>query len=156
MRLSDILKAAQRLQDLPPEGGYEKIVYKRVPVKTYFSGRQMFIGYVGITIGALYLFYLNDKKLHCEDIENRSAVNVLYPILLAERDREYLKQLRRNRDEEAELMKNVKGWEVGTWYGEPVYKLLPKDTLVDPHFSDFYAHCERKHLMRRYNLKMWN
>lgn len=53
-------------------------------------------------------------------------------------------------------MKNVPGWEVGTWYGEPVYKLLPKDTLVDPHFKDFYAHTDYKHLGRRYNMKMWN
>lgn len=53
-------------------------------------------------------------------------------------------------------MKNVPGWEVGTWYGEPVYKLLPKDTLVDPHFKDFYAHTDYKHLGRRYNMKHWN
>lgn len=66
---------------------------------------------------------------------------------------EYLKQLRRNRDEEAKLMANVPGWEVGTWYGEPVYKLLPKDTLVDPHFKEFYAHTDYKHLSRRYHLR---
>lgn len=70
--------------------------------------------------------------------------------------REYLKQLRRNRDEEADLMKNVKGWEVGTWYGEPVYKLLPKDTLVDPNFKEFYVHTDYKHLARRYYLKQWS
>lgn len=42
----------------------------------------------------------------------RSAKMAIYPMLLAERDREYLKQLRRNRDAEAELMRDVPGWEV--------------------------------------------
>lgn len=42
----------------------------------------------------------------------RSAHHAILPALIAERDREYLKQLRRNRDEEAKLMANVKGWEV--------------------------------------------
>ena len=61
--------------------------------------------------------------------------------MLAERDREYLKQCRRfnissrnemiiiillktrNRDAEAKLMGNEEGWEVGTWYGHPIYKV---------------------------------
>lgn len=42
----------------------------------------------------------------------RSARMAIYPMLLAERDWEYLKQLRRNRDAEAELMRDVPGWEV--------------------------------------------
>lgn len=53
-------------------------------------------------------------------------------------------------------MANVPGWEVGTWYGEPVFKLLPKDTLIDPHFKEFYVHTDYKHLARRYNIKMQN
>ena len=62
--------------------------------------------------------------------------------MLAERDREYLKQCRRfnlssrnemiiiillktrNRDAEAKLMGNEEGWEVGTWYGHPIYKVI--------------------------------
>ncbi|KAI8116621.1 hypothetical protein CVS40_11332 [Lucilia cuprina] len=46
-------------------------------------------------------------KSYFTRIEMRSAQNVIFPILIAERDREYLKQLRRNRDEEAKLMANV-------------------------------------------------
>lgn len=64
----------------------------------------------------------------------RSAKISLLPLLFAERDREFLKQLRINRDEEAKLMKNVPGWEVGTWYGEPIFKTLPKDELIEPHW----------------------
>ena len=30
----------------------------------------------------------------------------------------------RNRDAEAKLMGNEEGWEVGTWYGHPIYKVI--------------------------------
>lgn len=50
-------------------------------------------------------------------------------------------------------MKNVPGWVVGTWYGEPVFKGLPKDTLVDPNFKEFYVHTDYKHLARRFHMK---
>lgn len=29
--------------------------------------------------------------------------------------------MKRNRDYENELMKDVPGWKTGTWYGEPLY-----------------------------------
>lgn len=80
---------------------------------------------------------------------------VLYPLLLAERDREYLKQLNRNRDEEAKLMANVEGWEVGTWYGEPIFKTIPKDKLVDPSFDEFYVHSHYRDYAKRAHLKLW-
>lgn len=73
----------------------------------------MFAGYIGMTVGALYLYNLNYKQIKRNDIEMRSAKMAIYPMLLAERDREFLKQLRRNRDAEAELMRDVPGWEVG-------------------------------------------
>ena len=68
--------------------------------------------YVGITSVGLYIYYLTAKKIRREEIEARSAENVIFPILIAERDREFLKQLQRNRAEESKLMANVKGWEV--------------------------------------------
>ena len=43
--------------------------------------------------------------------------------------REYLKQLRRNRDCERELMSDVEGWEVGTYFGQPLYKTLGDDEI---------------------------
>ena len=53
----------------------------------------------------------------------KSASLAITPLMLAERDREFLKQLRRNRDAEEKLMKDVEGWEVGTFYGHKVYKV---------------------------------
>lgn len=76
------------------------------------SGYAMFAGYFGITAAAMYLYSLNYKQITKDRIEMRSAKMAIFPMLLAERDREYLKQLRRNRDAEEELMRDVPGWEV--------------------------------------------
>lgn len=54
--------------------------------------------------------------------------------------RRYLKEIRRNRDEEAELMKNVPDWEVGKLYNEKIFRSLPPEQLVDPDINEFYAH----------------
>ena len=33
------MSAAARKQDLPPTGGYKKILFDRNPAKTYFNGK---------------------------------------------------------------------------------------------------------------------
>ncbi|KAM7347182.1 NADH dehydrogenase (ubiquinone) B16.6 subunit [Cochliomyia hominivorax] len=147
---------AAKKQDMPPPGGYKKIPFARVPAKTYLTGWQMLGAYAAVTTVGMYIYYLNAKMIKREEIEMRSAQNVIFPVLIAERDREYLKQLRRNRDEEAKLMANVPGWEVGTWYGEPVFKTLPKDKLIDPSFSEFYAHSDWRALAKRAHIKLWS
>ncbi|XP_053612033.1 NADH dehydrogenase [ubiquinone] 1 alpha subcomplex subunit 13 [Plodia interpunctella] len=143
-----------RNQDLPPPGGYKPIPYKRIPATKYFSGYFMFAGYLGMTFGGLYLYNINYQRIKRDEIELRSAKMAIYPMLLAERDREYLKQLRRNRDAEAELMRDVPGWEVGTWYGEPIYKLVPRDKLVEPIFHEYYAHADPKEWFKRTDIKL--
>lgn len=109
-----------------------------------------------MTVGASYLYYLNYREVEREDIEMRSGRLALYPLIHAEVDREFLKQLRRNRDEETKLMKNVPGWVVGTWYGEPIFKTTPKDTLPDPHWQDFCAHADYKTVVNRSHFHLWN
>lgn len=92
-----------------------------------------------------------------QEIEMRSSRNAILPLLIAERDREYLKQLRRNRNEEASLMLNVKGWKTGTWFGEPIFKSTSgKDILNDPIFKEFYAHCGYDAYAKRADLKLWS
>ncbi|EAT42790.1 AAEL005538-PA [Aedes aegypti] len=143
-----------KLQDMPPKGGYQNIPFARIPAKKYFKGWQMIAAYAGFTTAGLSMYYLNCKENQRNDVEMRSARNVIYALLLAERDREYLKQLKRNRDEEADLMKDVKGWQVGTWYGEPVFKTLPKDQFVDPSFQEFYVHSSYEDMAKRKDVKM--
>lgn len=87
----------------------------------------------------------------------RSSRHGILPLLLAERDREFLKQLSRNREEETLLMANVKDWEVGTWFGEQVFKSSAgKDVLSTPIFKEYYAHCGYEDAAKRANIKLWS
>ena len=71
----------------------------------------------------------------------------LEPLIAAENDRILLWQMRRNREDENELMKGVKGWETGTWFGEPVYKTNKNmDVWVEPTLYDVYAHTRPRDL----------
>nr|KAG5703693.1 hypothetical protein BaRGS_022982 [Batillaria attramentaria] len=54
---------------------------------------------------------------------------------------EFLKQLRENRDEENELMKNVEGWKTGTLWGEPAYYNV-RDRFISPSTEEYFAHCK--------------
>lgn len=56
--------------------------------------------------------------------------------------RSVLRQMRRNRDEETELMKNVEGWEVGTYYGEPIYFLDEENQFREPLYIEHFAHAD--------------
>uniref|UniRef100_A0A1B6E8A5 NADH dehydrogenase [ubiquinone] 1 alpha subcomplex subunit 13 n=1 Tax=Clastoptera arizonana TaxID=38151 RepID=A0A1B6E8A5_9HEMI len=149
------MATAARKQDMPPSGGFRPLNFERVPPKTYFGGPTMILGFLGLSAGSLYLFYLHYKKVQRDRIELRSAVHAITPMLLAERDREYLKQLRRNRDEEAKLMQNVEGWEVGTFYGEPIYKTIPQDTFVGPMMKEYYIHAKDSEWAKRTDFCLW-
>ncbi|KAG5874255.1 hypothetical protein JTB14_026477 [Gonioctena quinquepunctata] len=140
---------AQFKQDLPPPGGYQKIQYQRIPARTFFGGWALIGGYLGMTAGGIYLYFLNCKAVKTRELEMRCASLAIYPMLLAERDREYLKQLRRNRDEETNLMKNVEGWKTGTWYGEPIFHTVKSDTLINPTFHEYYVHASFKEFSTR-------
>lgn len=78
----------------------------------FWLGYQCIAGYIGITAASLYIYHLTHKEIKRNEIEMRSGRHALLPLLLAERDREYLKQIRINREEEENLMANVEGWKV--------------------------------------------
>ncbi|KAA0189857.1 hypothetical protein HAZT_HAZT007620 [Hyalella azteca] len=81
-----------------------------------------------------------------QKIEMRSATIALLPFLFAERDRAALLQMRRNRDAEADLMKNVEGWEVGTYMGEPIYKTIDEDGWHEPKKFEYFEHSDPMYL----------
>lgn len=138
----DAATAGKRLQDLPPKGGYGPIQTDRVKLRTIFGAKSTFAIFFGTTVVGFYTYYLNYKAVKRNQIEMRSARLAIWPALIAERDRAVLKQMRRNRDEEAELMKNVEGWEVGTYYGEPIYFLDEHNQFRDPLFIEHFAHAD--------------
>lgn len=107
-----------------------------------------------MTAGAAYIYKLTLREVQRKNLEHRSCNLAIWPLLMAERDREYLKQLRRNRDEEKKLMQNVEGWQVGTYYGEPIYKTVGDDYLVEPMVGDYYVHATEKSFRQRVYLTL--
>ena len=71
-------------------------------------------------------------------------LKLLFRTILIFRIFRYLNQLRKNRDEERELMKNVPGWKVGHYFSEPLYTTVG-DFLMEPDSIELYAHTHDKH-----------
>lgn len=115
----------------------------------------MFVGYGVVTAFAGYAYFHTYKTLRNEEIEMRSGENAVIPMLMAERDRSFLKQLRSNRAEEEKLMSGVEGWEVGTYYGEPIYKTVPKQKFMDPIIQEYYAHGPSRAFSRGTFFSLW-
>jgi len=63
--------------------------------------------------------------------------------------------MRRNRDIETELMKNVEGWEVGTYYGEPIFYLDDPNQYRDPIFFEHFAHSDPDACCERVERHLW-
>ncbi|KAH8877650.1 NADH dehydrogenase [ubiquinone] 1 alpha subcomplex subunit 13 [Schistosoma japonicum] len=126
-------------QEMPPPGGFPPVDVSRKMPKLYLHGL--------ITLGALYassfIGFKLAKRVKSKRIkiqrENQECRIALTPFILAEQQRLYLKQLRRNRDYEDNLMKDVAGWETGKWFDYPVYH-NPRGLWYDPNRIDFYAH----------------
>jgi NADH dehydrogenase (ubiquinone) 1 alpha subcomplex subunit 13 len=63
--------------------------------------------------------------------------------------------MRRLRDNETDLMKDVKGWEVGTYWGEAIYKTLPKEKWMDVSLQEYFTHNSSWDLKWAYNFYKW-
>lgn len=88
-----------------------------------------------------------------EDDEGRIA---LEPLVEAESDRLLLWQMRRNREEENELMKDVPGWVTGTWFGEPLFKTNANlDKWIQPTIYEIYAHTRSRDLNKHFYNRQW-
>lgn len=125
---------------MPPPGGYRPIVWEKIPAKTICTAPRLFGGLaISTMIGAIgYYFTFNKMQaLGLEEVDARIAIE---PILQAERDREFLKQIKKNIAAEKELMKNVPGWEEGTCYGEPIYKTVEYDPVFHQSLYEYYVH----------------
>lgn len=138
-------------QEMPPPGGYRPFNWHRTFPKVFWRPGLM-CG--ALAFCAVYGYYeANARKRHLmtEKFEDTDIQNAMEPFLKAERDREWLKFLKRNRDLENEIMKDVPGWKTGTWYGEPVYFTLG-DKWWDPGQYEVYIHSTSR---RRTNDFMW-
>ena len=127
-------------QDLPPKGGYAPYQIERIHLRNVIGGKTGIGIFLACTFTGCYGYYLTYKGIKKNDIEMRSSRLAITPLLYAERDRSLLKQMRRVRDEESDLMKNIPGWEVGTFFGEPIFHTIPKDEYVEPTLQELVAH----------------
>uniref|UniRef100_A0A915DY56 NADH dehydrogenase [ubiquinone] 1 alpha subcomplex subunit 13 n=1 Tax=Ditylenchus dipsaci TaxID=166011 RepID=A0A915DY56_9BILA len=126
-------------QDLPPSGGYQRFNWHRTYAKALWKPRVVIPIFIGTGIYGYYQLQAKMKAKSTLKFEDVDIYNAMYPFLTAERDRRWLKFLNKNRDYENEVMKNVKGWKTGTWYGEPVYFTLG-DKWWDPGMEEVFAH----------------
>uniref|UniRef100_A0A023G644 NADH dehydrogenase [ubiquinone] 1 alpha subcomplex subunit 13 n=1 Tax=Amblyomma triste TaxID=251400 RepID=A0A023G644_AMBTT len=125
-----------------------------ISARILFSGYKLFGLYAAVTSVAFYFMKSQFIRRKLIQLELQDAHNALEPLLLAENDRLYLKQLKKNREEERELMKNVPGWVVGTYFGEPIYSTLSPNTHMDPIPEEYFAHTDPK--ISDYNWHYWD
>merc|ERR1719378_460811 len=112
---------------------------RRIPARSVLNAPLIYGGLFASMAYGAWSYKRGMRVVRKQEIEMKSASLAMEPLMLAERDREYLKQLRRNRDAEEKLMKDVEGWEVGTFYGHKVYKTIG-DKLPDVMYDEFYVH----------------
>uniref|UniRef100_A0A915B1L2 NADH dehydrogenase [ubiquinone] 1 alpha subcomplex subunit 13 n=1 Tax=Parascaris univalens TaxID=6257 RepID=A0A915B1L2_PARUN len=139
----------QYRQEMPPTGGYRKFNWNRTfPKMVWRPG--VVVGVVfGTSVYGVFQALANKKHLMSEKFEDIDIQSAMEPFLTAERDRYWLRLLKKNRDLENEVMKDVPGWKTGTWYGEPVYFTLG-DKWWDPSMDEVFAHSEHHTLMKEH------
>uniref|UniRef100_A0A1I7XGH7 NADH dehydrogenase [ubiquinone] 1 alpha subcomplex subunit 13 n=1 Tax=Heterorhabditis bacteriophora TaxID=37862 RepID=A0A1I7XGH7_HETBA len=142
----------QYRQDMPPSGGYRKFNYARTFPKLVWRPGFVVAGVFGASVYGAFEAINKKKRAITEKFEDVDINNAMEPFLTAERDRYWLKLLKKNRDLEEEIMKDMPGWKTGTWYGEPVYFTLG-NKWWDPTSIEVFAHSspreERKDLIWR-------
>ncbi|XP_050592426.1 NADH dehydrogenase [ubiquinone] 1 alpha subcomplex subunit 13 [Bombus affinis] len=129
-------------QDLPPKGGYAPFNINRIKLRSFLTGRMgvgLFIVTNAVSIPLYYKNWVSERK---RMLETKSRELATVPILLAERDRAMLKHMKRMRELEADVMKDVPNWEVGTFFGMPIYESVPEDTYIEPNFGECYTYAD--------------
>ncbi|GAA94505.1 hypothetical protein E5Q_01157 [Mixia osmundae IAM 14324] len=100
-------------QDLPPQGGYESIRYKRnLPVR----GPGGVIIFGGVFLICTFGFYkVGQGNLEKRELARERAWSRIHlvPMLLAEGDRDVYRRDQAALGREKEIMKDVDGWEAG-------------------------------------------
>ncbi|CAG5122419.1 unnamed protein product [Candidula unifasciata] len=142
---------ASYTQDLPPKNGFEKIQWQAQNPTRLMRGYTQFALFAAFTLCGWVGFAFWRKRQRRYNLEMMDARVAIEPFLLAEKDRAILKHLRRCRDEENEVMKNVPGWKTGTLWGEPVYYNV-RDRFIKPSHTEQIVHLDPKYVNKvQYN-----
>ncbi|KAK1129562.1 hypothetical protein K0M31_019279 [Melipona bicolor] len=138
------MSKAKGPQDLPPKGGYIPFQIERIKLRSIVTGKMGIGIFIAVNVIGMPLYmrtWLRERK-HL--IEARSRELATLPILFAENDRRTLKQLKHVREVEADVMKDFPYWEVGTFFGEPIYEDAQADTYIKPIFGELYVFTDPK------------
>lgn len=127
-------------QDMPPPGGFSTINVERTLPKPLIRQGIFAAILVGMSLNGFRLLREKQHQVRVLRTEQTEHYIAVHPFLLAESERKFLMHLRNLREEERELMKDHAGWKLGTLYGEPVFKSLPKDSIPPISPSDWIAH----------------
>ncbi|RCN25428.1 GRIM-19 protein [Ancylostoma caninum] len=100
-------------QDMPPSGGYRKFNYGRTFPKVFWRPGVVVAAVFGATVYGSFDAIAKKKARVTEKFEDIDITNAMQPFLTAERDRFWLKLLKKNRELEEEVMKDVPGWKTG-------------------------------------------
>lgn len=132
-------------QDMPPTGGYRLFNWNRTYPKVFWKpGFLLALNIASLGYGYFYVlkdFTARRLTIYFEDAD---IINAMEPFLLAERDRQVLRIMKKNYQLEKELMKDVPGWKVGTWYGEPIYYTM-NDEWIEPIAMEVCGHLRKGH-----------
>jgi len=129
-------------QDMPPPGGYKPFMFERTFPVVRAIGWKLVWGYL-IAYLPIAIYNRRSQVAYTNRVwlEHHDLHLCLSPFMLAERDRNWLRFLRYQRNQESEIMKDVPGWKTGTWYGEPVYFTLG-DRWRDAPQGDQFIHTQ--------------
>ncbi|ELU08255.1 hypothetical protein CAPTEDRAFT_168607 [Capitella teleta] len=141
--------AAKFRQEMPPPGGYGGVEWSQKLAKAKLSGYRTFGLMAAIGIPAWTYFGYQTTKYRDVRREMTDARIAMEPLYAAEQHRMYLKQLRKNRDDENELMKDRPDWETGKWEGKALYHNKAGRFIPAP-LEEYYAHSDALSAQRRY------
>jgi len=133
---------------MPPPGGYSSIQYLRVPAQRIIGYKALFYFSLVLTVYSFNYFSKRRTFFEAQTLDFGDHMIAVEPLVLAEKDRAFLRQLRHNRNIERNLMQKVRDWKVGTLWGKPIFNNLPNNTIPDISLEEFNAHreaCEMKH-----------
>merc|ERR1711976_387600 len=136
-------------QEMPPSGGYGGIDWAAKGGRQRISGKGTF-ALMGLCVGVAWVGFAYERKMKVRaQLETMDARNALEPLYLAEQHRLMLRQLRQNRDDENELMKDRPDWETGKWKGKPLYHNIPGRFILPPS-EEYFAHTHKMSAYERY------
>ncbi|KAI3389323.1 hypothetical protein SNEBB_001440 [Seison nebaliae] len=136
-----LMSTATFKQEMPPPGGFSAFEWQKKQFKPKWTWWKLWTAYAGVTIFSWGTYYYARDKARAQQLERDDIRCALEPLMLAEADRMFLKQVWENREEEKELMKDVEGWEIGKLYGESVYHDESGENKL-PTPKEFFLHLD--------------